>query len=203
MAAIWSKEDLKSMKAFCKQAQLLQPKEALLIEYRPKDISEELVNGFKRTFNWHYDDTQRSYTQKTLRKHGNRGKKEDFAYFNRAVEYFGYDQFMAHYRKPNSLICLWNPGKKGDMFGEHKPCLVTVKFIQRQDKLDMVATFRKRDVCRRMIGNMVFLSLWLNQFAEKYNLTPGKIVDFSMETQWDPNDIKCLMAGLGGVKELK
>lgn len=191
---MWDVRRIKTMKEFCECVRWHASKDILLMEYRPKDVSTKVVDAFKRAFPWHYNDTQRSYTQAKLRKSGNRGKSTDFAYMNRAAKYFGYDQFKAHRAQPNKLICLWDPWVAGDMTGEHNPCLVMVKLKQNGKKLDMVATFRKRDMCRRMIGNMVFLSLWLNENAKLWKLEPGTITDFSMEAIWDSDNLKKLEA---------
>lgn len=188
----WDVRAIKRVSDFCEMVRWHESKDVLIMEYRPKDVAPSVVDAFKVAFPWQYDDTQRSYTQMLLRKHGNRGKREDFAYMNRAATYFGYDQFEAHRKQPNKLICLWNPADDGDMVGEHNPCLVMVKFKQNVKKLDMVATFRKRDMCKRMIGNMVFLSLWLNENAALWKLDPGTITDFSMEATWNEDDLKKL-----------
>lgn len=192
---IWQSIVVRHPDLFCDAIETLAQKDALLLEYKPQNVAPALVAMFKRVFPWHYNDTQRAYTQPTLRKRGNRGKREDFAYFNRATKYFGYDQFEAHRTQPNKMICLWNPANDGDMVGEHNPCLVTVRFKEINGKLDLIATYRKRDVCRRMIGNMVFLSLWLNENAARWKCKPGKIVDFSMETQWKQEDLAALRKG--------
>lgn len=189
---VWKHKQLKSMDHFCYAVENMHPGEELLVQYAPDDVTLDLIKAFKKAFPWHYSDTQRSYTQHKLRPHGNRGKTTDFAYANRAMRHFGYDQFDEHQRKPNKLICLWDPSLIGDNFGQHNPCLVMVKFKRREKHLDMVAVFRKRDLCRRMIGNMVFLSLWLNENAVLRKLKPGLITDFSMETQWKKEDVKLL-----------
>jgi len=189
---IWLTTDLESPMTFCRAIKMLAPKEELLVTYRPSNISITLINAFKTAFPWHYRDTERSYTQKTLRAAGNRGKRTDFAYYNRATKYFEYDQFETHRAQPNKMICLWDPTYEGDMYGEHNPCLVTIKFKVVDGCLDLVATYRKRDVCRRMIGNMVFLGVWLADQAQKWRVKPGKIVDFSMETQWSKEDVATL-----------
>ena len=190
---VWKHKELKSIAHFCDAVKNVHQGEELIVQYETDEIGLDLVEGFKKAFPWHYDDTQRSYTQPKLRKHGNRGKTHDFAYANRAMKYFGYDQFDEHQRKPNKLICLWDPTLMGDNFGEHNPCLVLVKFKKREKYLDMVAVFRKRDLCRRMIGNMVFLSLWLNENAILRGLKSGQITDISMETQWKKEDLKKLL----------
>lgn len=189
---VWQHKQLKSMNHFCYAVESMHQGEELLVQYAPDEIGMDTIARFKNAFPWHYDDTQRSYTQPKLRKQGNRGKRVDFSYANRAMRYFGYDQFEEHQQKPNKLICLWDPSLIGDNFGEHNPCLIMVKFKRREKHLDMVAVFRKRDLCRRMIGNMVFLSLWLNENAALQKLKPGQITDFSMETQWKKEDLKKL-----------
>jgi len=186
---MWDVRRIKTIEDFCEMVRWHTSKDALIMAYRPKDVSTKVVAAFKLAFPWHYHDTQRSYTQPKLRKSGNRGKRTDFAYMHRAVAYFGYDQFKAHRAQPNKMICLWDPWIAGDMVGEHNPCLVMVRFKQVGKKLDMVAVFRKRDMCRRMIGNMVFLSLWLNENARLWKLEPGTITDFSMEAEWHEDDL--------------
>lgn len=183
---------LSSIDRFCLAIEMVEEGEEVLIRYSPGDISSKLVDRFKLIFPWHYNDTQRSYTSQKLRPHGNRGKKKDFAYLHRVTRYFGYDQFDAQYRQPNKLICLWDPTEDGDFVGEHNPCLVMIKLKQRGDRLHMTAIYRKRDLCRRMIGNMNFLCLWLNENAKKWGLKPGTITDFSMDTRCEIEDIKRL-----------
>jgi len=190
---VWQHKELKTVEHFSNAVENVHQGEELLVQYAADEIGKDLVAAFKKVFPWHYSDTQRSYTQAKLRDHGNRGKTDDFAYMNRVNGYFGYDQFDEHRRKPNKMICLWDATLMGDNFGQHNPCLVTVKFKQREKYLDMVVTFRKRDLCKRMVGNMVFLALWLNENAKQWQLKSGMITDFSMETQWKKEDLKKLM----------
>jgi hypothetical protein len=84
---MWDVRRIKTMKEFCECVRWHASKDTLLMEYRPKDVSTKIVDAFKRAFPWHYNDTQRSYTQAKLRKSGNRGKSTDFAYMNRAAKF--------------------------------------------------------------------------------------------------------------------
>jgi len=186
---VWSGLLIRSPYALWKAIRRIEQGDALICEFWPEDLSSEIVAAFKDVFPWQYNDTQRSYSIAKLRESGNRGKRTDFAYMNRATKYFRHNQFEAHRKQPNKLICLWDPSHDGDIVGEHSPCLVMIKFKKREKYLDMVATFRKRDLCRRMIGNWVFLSLWLNENAKLWKLKPGIITDFSMEVQWAEEDL--------------
>lgn len=193
--AIWQSYAFASMSALCKKIQRLEQGEELLMYYSKSQLKDDVVEGFKIAFPWHYQDTKRSYTSPNLRLHGNNGKTMDFAYRHRVKKHFGYDQLEMHRSKRNKLICLWDPSNDAwsDINGEHNPCLVMVKWKERGDLLDMVATFRKRDVCRRMIGNMVFLLQWLTEEAHVRQKRPGIIIDFSMETQWETYDVQKLL----------
>ena len=155
---------------------------AMAITFRPKKLADELIQWHRKKYAWHHNDTVRSYTQMTLRKRGNRGKRTDFAYYNRAMVYFGYDQFDAHRRQPNKLVCFWDPSNEGDYVGEHNPCLVLVRYKEQNGKLNMTVVFRKRDVLKRMIGNWVMLCMWLNNEATIRKMKVGTITDFSMDT---------------------
>jgi hypothetical protein len=174
--------------------------EQLLITYSNKSLPDEIIQWHRWAYPWHHNDTIRSYTQGALREHGNRGKKTDFAYFNRAIKYFGYDQFAAHRRHPNKLMCLWDPSKKGDYFGEHNPCLILIKFTERGKHLDMTAVFRKRDLLKRMIGNCCMLLLWLNNEAEARKMKAGTITDISLDTQYD---VKACYDNLQALRKFK
>jgi thymidylate synthase len=101
------------------------------------------------------------------------------------MKHFGYDQFAEHRVQKNKLICVWDPSTDGDNFGEHNPCLVTVRFKEVGKWLDVVVTYRKRDLLTRMVGNLLMVSMWLNSEASVRKLKPGLITDFSMEVQYD------------------
>ena len=172
-------------KAFLHAIQDIGIGDGVVIEFYHDDLSDELIAWHKKKYPWHHADTIRSYTQKRLRKHGNNGKREDFAYMNRAAKYFGYDQFVEHRAQPNKLICLWDPSLSGDMLGEHNPCLVLVRFQKDGRFLNISAVYRKRDLLTRMIGNLAMLAVWLRKEAEHRKLKPGRITDFSMSSQYD------------------
>ncbi len=194
--AIWFANNFATVKQLCKSIERMTAGEELIMYYSKSAIKAEVVDTFKMAFPWQYNDTKRSYTSPTLRASGNNGKKTDFAYRHRVKKYFGYDQTEMHRSKRNKLICLWDPTllPKGDIIGEHNPCLVMVKFKDYGDRLDMVAIFRKRDLCRRMIGNMVFLMQWLEEEAAERNKRAGIVCDVSMDTQWAKEDVKALRA---------
>jgi len=178
-------ENLDNPSVFLLGIQSIAQGENLILEFCHHDLSSELIAWHKKTYPWHHADTIRSYTQKQLRKHGNHGKREDFAYMNRAAKYFGYDQFVEHRAQPNKLMCLWDPSLAGDILGEHNPCLVLVRFQKDGKFLNLTAVYRKRDLLRRMIGNLAMLVVWLKKEAERRKLQPGLITDFSMSTQYD------------------
>lgn len=192
--AIWFANNFATVKQLCKSIERLEQGEELVMYYSKSGLKNEVVDAFKAAFPWHYSDTKRSYTSPTLRASGNNGKKTDFAYRHRVKNHFGYDQTVMHREKKNKLICLWDPTQspKGDINGEHNPCLVMIKFKERNDRLDMVAIFRKRDCCRRMIGNMIFLMQWLKEEAALRHKSVGFVTDMSMETQWSKDDVKKL-----------
>lgn len=172
--------------------------EPVIIKFKPKELHDDLIKWHRATYAWHHNDTIRSYTQCKLRAHGNNGKRTDFAYFNRATGYFGYDQFSSHRAQPNKLICLWDPSFDGDMRGEHNPCLVLVKFLKDERHLNLIATYRKRDMLKRMVGNLHMLTLWLNNEAKERRLKAGTITDFSMEATYDEGALQTQLKKLKG-----
>lgn len=150
-------------------------------------LNEDLIKRHRRAFPWHHADTKRSYTQEFLRPHGNRGKKEDFAYYNRMMRYFAIDQFALALEKKNAIVSFWDPRR--DSKGEHKPCLIALNFIDDGKFLSACAIFRKRDLLRRFIGNCMMLRNWLEDAAKVCGKKPGRIIDFSMEATWRKEDL--------------
>jgi len=181
----WTAKNVKSVKHFLWGIDSIHEGEPLITTFRPQDLADELVVWHREHYSYQHNDTIRSYTQQGLRKSGNHGKRKDFAYFNRAYTFFGYDQFAAHRAQPNKLICIWDPSKQGDMVGEHNPCMVLVKFQKRNGKLDLSVVFRKRDLLSRMVGNWAMLVMWLNNEAGMQKLKPGWLIDYSMDTTYD------------------
>lgn len=192
--AMWFASNFATVNQLCKSIERMTAGEELVMYYSPSALKHEVMMAFKMAFPWHYRDTKRSYTSPNLRSSGNNGKKTDFAYRHRVKKHFGYDQLEMHRHQRNKLICLWDPTQRprGDIIGEHNPCLVMVKFKDRGDRLDMVAIFRKRDLCRRMIGNMIMLIYWLEEEAALRHKSAGFVCDMSMETQWAKDDVKAL-----------
>jgi thymidylate synthase len=201
MVTQWSNHQLEGITIFVDAIEAFTNGSPLLIKFNQNKIDKNLSKKHRRVFPWHYADTKRSYTQEKLRMHGSRGKTEDFAYRNRLINYFGYNQMEAQLEKPNKIICMWNAGfsykdsyqsqitHKGDMFGEHNPCLTTMRFIPRGKVLDLVVTFRKRDLLRRFIPNIVMLGQWLDEACKEVNKNPGNIIDFSMEAFYREEDL--------------
>lgn len=185
--------------SFLTAVQQVAQHEAVILEFNPKDhLHDDLIKWHRKTYAWHHNDTIRSYTQRKLRAHGNNGKRTDFAYFNRATEYFGYDQFSSHRAQPNKLMCLWDPSMDGDTYGEHNPCLVLVKFLRDGRHLNLTAIYRKRDLLKRMVGNLHMLTLWLNSEAKERRLKAGTITDFSMEATYDEDALQQQLKKLKG-----
>lgn len=186
----WTHTSVKGVKTFLQSVGKVQQGEPLIVTFRPNDLADELVVWHRENYSYQHNDTIRSFTQQGLRKYGNRGKRVDFAYFNRAYTFFGYDQFEAHRAQPNKLICIWDPSIEGDMVGEHNPCMVLVKFQRMAGKLDLKVVFRKRDLLSRMVGNWAMLVMWLNNEAGMQKLKPGWITDYSMDTAYDEARLK-------------
>lgn len=189
----WSAQAVMSPKQFLQQVARTAQGEDVGIEFHYKDLSSTLIEWHKKHYAWHHNDTIRSYTNKELRARGNRGKRTDFAYMNRAAVYFGYDQFKEHRVQRNKLICLWDASMDGDFFGEHNPCLVLVRFVEEGKELHMRAVFRKRDLLKRMIGNWTMLSMWLLKEAKVRGKEAGRICDYSMDTMYDVEQCDKLM----------
>lgn len=189
---VWTAKNMQNVKHFLYSVSSVHEGEPLIMTFRPKDLAEELVQWHRKNFTYQHNDTIRSYTQQGLRKRGNHGKRVDFSYFNRMIKYFGYDQFKVHRAQPNKLMCVWDPSKEGDMVGEHNPCMVLVKFQQRNGKLDLNVVFRKRELLSRMVGNWAMLAMWLNNEASLQQCKVGYIIDYSMDTQYDADKLKAL-----------
>ena len=185
----WKSNATKGVKSFLSAVGTTKQGEQLIVTFRADELADELVQWHRTHYKWHHEDTIRSYTQMKLRPRGNRGKRVDFAYFNRASTYFGYDQFEEHRVQRNKLICLWDPSTDGDYFGEHNPCLVLVRFREYENMLDMNVVFRKRDLLKRMIGNWAMLVMWLNYEASIRKRTPAWITDYSMECVYDQEQL--------------
>ena len=192
---VWTEKNMKSVKHFLYGIDSIHQGESLITTFKVNALADELVQWHRIHYKWHHEDTIRSYTQQHLRERGNRGKRVDFAYFNRAFKYFGYDQFAEHRVQRNKLICLWDPTTDGDNFGEHNPCLILVRFQVYEGLLDMNVVFRKRDLLKRMIGNWAMLVMWLNNEASQRNMKPGSITDFSMECVYDEEQLTQLRKG--------
>jgi len=184
----WGGRVVKGVKTFLFEVGRTKQGEQLIVTFKANELADELIRWHRINYRWHHDDTIRSYTEKELRPRGNRGKRVDFAYFNRASKYFGYDQFEEHRVQRNKLICLWDPSTDGDNFGEHNPCLILVRFREYEDMLDMNVVFRKRDLLKRMVGNWAMLTTWLFNESSMRERKPGVITDYSMECVYDRNE---------------
>lgn len=193
---VWTGKVMQSVKHFLFQIDNVHQGEPLLTEFRPTDLSDELVRWHQENFKYQHNDTIRSYSTTKLRARGNHGKRVDFAYYHRAKKYFGYDQFVSHRAQPNKLICIWDPSKDGDYVGEHNPCMVLVKFQRDGIKLNMRVVFRKRELLSRMVGNWSMLGHWLNYEAIARRLKPGLITDISLDTSYEPDQLKALRKAL-------
>jgi len=189
---------LHSVRNYLYEVKSVAQNEGVLLEYTQDDLSERLIAWHTQQYPWHHRDTRRSYTQMTLRKHGNNGKRTDFAYMQRAAAYFGYNQFDEHRAQPNKLICVWDPSTDGDNFGEHNPCLVLVRFRKEGRWLLLSAVYRKRDLLTRMIGNVVMLTEWLRNEAERRRLKAGVITDYSMEATYNEDALQKHLKMLNG-----
>lgn len=186
----WTQHVVKGIRLFLRAVGSVSQGESLIVMFQPKDLADELIVWHRENYKYQHNDTIRSFTQQGLRKYGNRGKRVDFAYFNRAYKFFGYDQFKAHRAQPNKLICIWDPSLEGDMVGEHNPCMVLVKFGVYEGKLNLNVVFRKRDLLSRMVGNWAMLVMWLNNEADIRKVKPGWIIDHSMDTTYDEVRLK-------------
>ena len=193
---VWTSRAVRGVNQFLWSIDSVHEGEPLVLTFRPEELSEELVVWHRENFRYQHHDTIRSYTQKGLRVRGNHGKREDFAYFNRASKFFGYDQFSKHRQQPNKLICIWNPAVDGDYVGEHNPCMVLVKFQPNRRELDLKVIFRKRELLSRMVGNLFMLGKWLTDEATIRKMKTGTITDFSMDTTYDPVRLKELRKAL-------
>lgn len=181
----WDHRVMQTVERLLKAIRTVTQGEPLLVEYRPEHVSPHIMTWHKINYSFQHHDTIRSYTLSKLRARGNRGKRTDFAYMNRAAKYFGYNQLEEHRSQKNKLICLWDASKDGDMFGEHNPCLVLVKYQKNGSELDLKVVFRKRDLLSRMVGNWAMLGQWLTLEAKARGLKPGWIIDYSMDTTYD------------------
>lgn len=186
----WTHTIVKGVKMFLWAVAKVEQGEQLIVTFRPKDLADELIVWHRQHYQYQHNDTIRSFTQQGLRKSGNRGKRVDFAYFNRAYKFFGYDQFKAHRAQPNKLICIWDPSEEGDMVGEHNPCMVLIKYQVRHGELNLNVVFRKRDLLSRMVGNWAMLVTWLNNEASVRGHKVGWITDYSMDTTYDQKQLE-------------
>lgn len=187
---VWTSRVIRGVNQFLWGIDSVHEGEPLVLIFRPEELSEELVAWHKQHFSYQHHDTIRSFTQRGLRPRGNHGKREDFAYYNRAHKFFGYDQFAKHRVQPNKLICMWNPAVDGDYVGEHNPCMVLVKFQSNGRELDLKVVFRKRELLSRMVGNLFMLGEWLKDEADMRKMKTGTITDFSMDTTFDSVKLK-------------
>ena len=72
-----------------------------------------------------------------------------------------------------AIAITWIPDT--DRLHEHVPCLQSVNFLYRQDKLQLTAYFRSWDVGRAMIPNLYGLNRLLCHVAEHAGMTTGSL----------------------------
>ena len=72
-----------------------------------------------------------------------------------------------------AIAITWIPDV--DRLHEHVPCLQSVDFLYRQDKLHLVAYFRSWDVGRAMVPNVYGLSKLLDHVAEQTWMKSGSL----------------------------
>ncbi len=93
----------------------------------------------------------------------------------------------------NNVICTWEPGR--DLRSLRKPCLITLKFIRNHGRLDVVMTWRNRDILKRMVGNWLAIIELTNLMCNKTRMKPGMLYDLNMQgffyeddrRKWDDN----------------
>lgn len=133
-------------------------------------------------FPWHWNDTARSFTSLEVD-----GK---FGYRKSMVRRFKVDQ-EANMRNKGYVVSMWNPATDNSQPTGLKPCLLTMKLIERDNgQIDLCVTFRSRDMLRRMIPNWFQLLEILKRMAKDKRRTPGYLYDFSYEAFWREDDLK-------------
>jgi len=143
-------------------------------------IDENLLNAHKKLFPWHHKDSIRSFTNPDISKL----TPFEFSYANRIQKYFGYSQLK--HVLTNNIINIWDPQK--DPNSRVKPCLLVLKFIKTDNKLNLTVIWRKRDILKRLIPNIFCLINLLKNESIKHNLTPGIITDFSIQIILNENE---------------
>ncbi len=96
----------------------------------------------------------------------------------------GWDQIELIIEKlrccPNTrraIAITWRP--EVDLIVDHVPCLQSVDFLYRQDKLHLVAYFRSHDFARAWVPNLYGLNRLLQYVGKETGMEPGSITTIS------------------------
>ena len=76
-----------------------------------------------------------------------------------------------------AIAITWIPDE--DRLNEHVPCLQSVNFLYRQDKLHLVAYFRSHDIGRAWCPNLYGLNKLLEYVGKEAGMRPGSITTIS------------------------
>ena len=175
-------KDAHTLNGFKDMLNNFEQKRPSLFIVKLNQISPILIMLYKEKFHWHWNDTVRNFTK--LESSVN----DAITYYNRMNEHFGYDQAERYLKNMNNCICFWDP--KRDMFSIRKPCMITMKMIVDNKILDMVVTWRNRDVLRRMIGNWIMLKRFGQEICDKKKWKLGTLYDFNMQAFYQKDDLK-------------
>lgn len=145
---------------------------------------DDLIRHHIDKFSWHHDDTHRSFTSLKA--------DSKFGYRKRMVRYFGVDLESALIDGDTDVVGIWDPRVDHRQPSGSKPCLMSlsVNQVHGTKLLDMLVTFRARDILRRMIGNWFHLINLLHNVAAARGKQPGRIYDFSYTAWYRSNDLK-------------
>lgn len=168
-----------SLDHFNSMLRLVKKDEPTYFEFDINDLSEELLDRHRKLYPWHFKDSIRSFTNDNITNLS----KYEFSYQNRFKKYFKVDQFDYANK---SIINTWDP--KIDLFAIIKPCLLILKFIRDGEYLHLSVVYRKRDLIKRLIPNWCCLCVLLTEQAQKFNLKPKLLLDYSIQATYNDKD---------------
>jgi len=164
---------------------------SLLILTRLDSIDQDFLERYSKTFSWHFRDSERSLLTPDVSN-----PIYEFSYYDRIHTHFGIDQldFMLTGLKLGSrsrVICTWD--QRSDLrTKELIPCLTLLQFDIKDYCLDMSVVFRSRDIVRRLIPNWNALAKLQKSCADKLNMKPGWISDYSLKWFYRKEDFERL-----------
>ncbi|UQZ90930.1 hypothetical protein C4J81_17610 [Deltaproteobacteria bacterium Smac51] len=161
--------------------------------------AEEIREYQKTLLSAEFTEAEGSYT------YGNRMR----AYFGRDMLGLAAEDLSKNLDSRHNFITLWDNGR--DLTGEESPCLVSLFFRKRDDKLDLTATFRSHNGTRAWPRNCFGLYKIMEQVCtlanqrpdrtENHELAPGTLTVLSLSISVDPADLEQVQTYIDDYKD--